>query len=408
MSSNVEASRVAVVGGSIAGCATAIALGRLGCEVEVFERSSGALRDRGSGIAIPLPLRDELVEVGYLPADYPSCVPAHRHWTVADGTEDGALLWRQPSAAAMSNWGVLWRSLRAGVPDGRYHDAVSVDAITGGTDGASITFDDGTTSTFDVVIGADGYRSTVRPLVVEAAEPEYAGYVLWRGNFPEDRLSDRVAIETLDSERAWLTVGFAGGHAVMYPIPDFDDSSSAGRRRINWAIYAPKPDGLDIPGPSSIPPGGVDQAVYGQLKDLADKTIPSTMRPLFDSPREEVSIQPIYDLSVDRYVNGRVALIGDAATITRPHTGSGATKAMQDARTLELLGADHRDWNSLLAAYDADRVAVGRDLVDLGRRIGRDQVEHTPPWADMRANDFTEWTTGTLSGQTLYFWGNDD
>ena len=57
----VRGSRVAVVGGSIAGCAAAIALDRLGCRVDVFERSTGALRDRGSGIAIPLALRDELM-----------------------------------------------------------------------------------------------------------------------------------------------------------------------------------------------------------------------------------------------------------------------------------------------------------------------------------------------------------
>ena len=56
----VRGSRVGVIGGSIAGCATAIALERLGCDVQVFERSSGVLRDRGSGIAIPLALRDDL------------------------------------------------------------------------------------------------------------------------------------------------------------------------------------------------------------------------------------------------------------------------------------------------------------------------------------------------------------
>ena len=51
----VRGSKVGIVGGSIAGCATAIALGRLGCDVHIFERSSGALRDRGSGILLPPP-----------------------------------------------------------------------------------------------------------------------------------------------------------------------------------------------------------------------------------------------------------------------------------------------------------------------------------------------------------------
>ena len=46
--------RVAIVGGAIAGCAAAIELGRLGCEVTVFERSPGRLEDRGAGIASSL------------------------------------------------------------------------------------------------------------------------------------------------------------------------------------------------------------------------------------------------------------------------------------------------------------------------------------------------------------------
>ena len=88
----VRGSRVGIIGGSIAGCANAIALERLGCDVHVFERSSGLLRDRGSGIAIPLALRDDLIDSGYLPADYAHCLATLRWWTLADGTPSGRLL----------------------------------------------------------------------------------------------------------------------------------------------------------------------------------------------------------------------------------------------------------------------------------------------------------------------------
>ncbi len=317
-------------------------------------------------------------------------------------------MWRQPSAAAMSNWGVLWRSLRSGVPDGRYHDGASVVAVDGRADGVSLTFADGSRENFDVVFGADGYRSVVRGLVADATDPAYAGYILWRGNFPESRLSDRIAIDALDDDQAWLTVGFERGHAVMYPIPDFDDGATPGHRRINWAIYAPQPEGLVITEPSSIPPGAVTQALYDQFLDLLDKTIPPSLRPLFDSPIDEVSIQPVYDESIDRYVRDRLVLIGDAGALARPHTGSGATKAMQDARLLEQLGAENESWESLLQAYEADRVATADTLVQLGRRIGRDQVEDTPPWAAMTPDDYVKWTEGTLSGDSLYFWGTDE
>ena len=405
---NVEGSRVTVVGGSIAGCAAAIALQRLGADVQVFERSSGALHDRGSGIAIPLALRDELIGADYLRADYPTCVAARRHWVVADGTDDGRLLWRQPGAAAMSNWGVLWRSLRAGVPDDRYHDGTIVRRVAPRDDHVEITLDDGAATRTDVLIGADGYHSTVREIVAGDARPHYAGYILWRGNFPESRLADRTAIDRLDADEAWLTVAFDGGHAVMYPIPDFDDGVAPGERRINWAIYAPQPTALRLDGPSSIPPGAVAEDVRAALPRLLDEVMPRNLRPLFDSPAEEVSIQPVYDESVDHYVRGRVALIGDAGSLSRPHTGSGATKAMQDARCLEALGTDAEGWDPLLAAYDHDRAATGRTLVELSRRIGRDQVEHTPPWASMSEADFEAWTQASLSGEQLYFWGSED
>jgi 2-polyprenyl-6-methoxyphenol hydroxylase-like FAD-dependent oxidoreductase len=124
------------------------------------------------------------------------------------------------------------------------------------------------------------------------------------------------------------------------------------------------------------------------------------------SPVDEVSIQPIYDQRVDSYVKDRVVVVGDAGAVSRPHTGSGATKALQDALCLERLGRGHDAWDDLLSAYDAERSATGVALVELGRRIGRDQVERTPPWATLTPDDFDAWTKATLAGERLYFYGD--
>ncbi len=108
----------------------------------VFERSSGALRDRGSGIAIPVDLRNELIEHDYLSAGY-RCWPddatpddirraGTRRWVIADGSPSGRLLWEQPSggAAVCNNWRVLWQGLRARVPDASYRDVTAPNADT--------------------------------------------------------------------------------------------------------------------------------------------------------------------------------------------------------------------------------------------------------------------------------------
>lgn len=404
MSIAVRGSRVGVVGGSIAGCSLAIALDRLGCEVTILERSSSGLMDRGSGIAIPPALRDELIEVGYLPEKYPTWEARGRRWYVDDGTEEGGLLWTQPGNLLTNNWGSLWRGLRSKLPESvRYLDGQSVTAVKDNGDDAELTLQSGETHSYDIVFGADGYRSVLRSHLHPASQPHYAGYVLWRGNFPADQLSDRIAWDETCESHEWVTVAFDGGHGVMYPIPDFA-SEQTGDLRVNWAIYAPTPEGLALTDPSSIPPGAVDEGCYAAYQRLLDETMPPRFRPLFDVTQDLLSIQPIYDEQVDSYAEGRIALIGDAATLTRPHTGSGATKAMQDARLIETLGAEHGDWETLLAAYADDRRAVGATLVGLGRRIGRDQVDHTPPWAEMTVDDFEKWAAGTLSGDQLYFW----
>jgi len=403
----VRGSRVGIIGGSIAGCATAIALERLGCDVQVFERSSGVLRDRGSGIAIPIALRDELIDAGYLPAGYAHCLVSHRWWILADGTPSGRLLWTQPAPAAHNNWGVLWRSLRVGVADARYHDGVTLLGCSQDAEGVTAVFDHGTSQRFDLLVGADGYRSTIRRQIMPDARAEYAGYIAWRGNYPESRLRNREAVDRGTQADAWHYICLDGGHGIVYMIPNFDDRTDPGHRRVNWGIYAPQPPGLDFSEPTSIPPGGVTNELYRHLDELLTLGLPPDYEAVIrESPLEEVSIQPIYDDLAASYVHGRVMLIGDAGTVTRPHTGSGATKAIQDALCLARLGQEHKEWPDLLAAYDAERTAAGVSLVQLGRRLGRDLVEHTPDWGTMKANDFEAWTRQTLSGERLYFYGH--
>lgn len=414
----VSGSRVGVVGGSIGGCAAAIALGRLGCDVTVFERSSGALRDRGSGIGIPVNLRDELIEHGYLPAGY-RCWPdgatpddvrraGTRRWMISDGSSGGRLMWEQPTGGAVvyNNWSVLWQGLRARVRDVSYRDDSTVTAVVQDDAGVEVALADGTIDRFDVVFGADGYRSLIRGFIDSNSRPRDAGYILWRGNFSEAELSDRRAWDEVVASASVPIVAFDGGHAVMYPIPDFE--GFGGGLRVNWAIYATRPPELELDGAASIPPGTVLPEVFVHLERLRAAVIPADLQPLWAGAMDIVSIQPIYDETVDHYVDGHLALIGDAATLARPHTGSGATKALQDARCLERLGSEHREWSSLLAAYDAQRAPAGRALVELGRRIGRDQVERTPPWTDMTPDDFAAWAAGSLSGEQLYFYGTAD
>src|SRR5262245_14561525 len=96
---------VAIVGGSLAGCAAAIALQRAGCAVTVYERSRGKLEDRGGGIGMPLALLHTLIERDFVDAGmahFPITKAPFVHRADAEAGErvHGRLLWEQPIAAA--------------------------------------------------------------------------------------------------------------------------------------------------------------------------------------------------------------------------------------------------------------------------------------------------------------------
>ena len=401
----VEGSRVGIVGGSIAGCAAAIALRRAGCDVTVYERSEGDLRDRGAGIVMPLPVRSGMVEAGYFDAGIAAC-PAHeRVWLFDDGRSvHGQVIWRQPFAATLNDWAVLWGTLRAKVPDGCYRTGTVVEALEPGADGVTVRFRGGDRERFDVVVGADGYRSIVRPVAIPDSGPVYAGYVLWRGGFDESHLLQPLPSEHM--EAGVVTLCFPGGHGVFYFISGAGGDTAPGRRQVNWAVYSPAPDGPDLDDAGWLPPGSFSGMTLAFMQRFLHGHLPAYWAAMASAtdPRT-VSLQPIYDLSLPTYVAGRVVLTGDAGTITRPHTGSGATKALHDALALGAACAAHDGWDDVLAAYDRERCPAGNDLVALGRRFGRLLVEDTPDWSSMTAADLAELVTATQRSSRLWLYG---
>lgn len=167
--------RVAVVGGSIAGCAAALAAHRGGAdEITVYERAAGHLADRGVGLAVHDSRYAELDSAGYLDADMPWVQLRRRRWYVRDGAGAGPLGYEIGSMAfpfRTYNWGPLWRELRRRVPDSvAFRAGVAVTEVRPGGEGAEVDTADGT-ERFDLVVGADGYRSVVRAAAFAAVRP---------------------------------------------------------------------------------------------------------------------------------------------------------------------------------------------------------------------------------------------
>ncbi|MDT0379043.1 FAD-dependent monooxygenase [Streptomyces sp. DSM 42041] len=377
---------VAVVGGSIAGCAAAGALLRGGAaRVTVFERADGRLRDRGVGIAQHADRFDELEAAGYVSARIAHVPLTRRVWRVRDGdAPHGRTLAVHPFPFRAYTWGALWAGLRERVPDGvTYRTGSTVVGAETGTDSVRLRCADGTVAAFDAVVGADGYRSVVRDAMFPTLRPAYAGYVGWRGTAP-------IEPDGAPAPDEACTVVFPGGHCMIYPVPD-----GSGGRHFNWVLYtAPSAafqSGLDQP--TSLPPGRLATEVAEHLRALvAEHFPPYWARVLLSTPAAKTLVQPIYDLEVPHYGVGRLLLVGDAATVARPHTGGGSVKALQDAVALErALSSSGGSTGGAVAAYDEERRGVGADMVALGRRLGAAQVEATPDWAGLDETGFADW-----------------
>jgi 2-polyprenyl-6-methoxyphenol hydroxylase-like FAD-dependent oxidoreductase len=402
---------VAIVGGSIAGCAAAIALRRMGCEVTVYERSRGKLEDRGAGIGMPLALLHTLIERDFVDAGM-----AHLQATKApfvfraDAAEGnhgrGRLLWEQPIAAAVTNWGIVYRHLRSRIPDAIYHQGQEVTAVSDlGSDTVSVHLAEGHSAEFDLVVCADGPQSIGRRFLFPAKPMQYVGYILWRGLAEEQA----VAHIPLFEDRVTWAVS-ATGYCLLYLVPSRTEEVAVGQRQVNWVLYENVADTAlpevltaahGIVHPTSLPPGVASAAQVAYIHHRARQLFPEYVADAVCATPNPF-IQAVFDLSIPHYRRGRLCLIGDASTLCRPHAASGAVKALTNAMTLAEALSTPGELEDALRAWDAAQSVEGRRLVTLGQVMGRAFVQDAPAWQQMDAAAMERWWTALMRGQHWY------
>lgn len=389
--------RMGVVGGSIAGCAMAVAGARAGAEVTVYERSAGELRGRGLGIVLPPSLHGELTAVGYLDAAMPTAPVATRVWvTRAAGSRSAREFARQSGPVTACNWGLLWQALRRSAgssPAVRYHRGHPVVSVGRAEGGRAVVRTEGGAEEYDVVVGADGHRSLTRGLLTPDLRPSPAGYAVWRGTLPMSALAGhRRPLELL--RESWVTLGFRGGHGIFYLIPRGDTEGDGERDHLlAYAVYA-RPCG----------PGAPDVAY---VRRIAEQHFPTEWAEIVArGEHTAMTCHPVTDLHAPVAADPPFLLAGDAAGVTRPHTASGAVKALQDALCLERSLRASASPAEALGRYARERTPEGARLVELGRRIGRAQVERTPDWDALDQAGVEEWCRATLAGTTSYLYGD--
>lgn len=365
--------RALVIGGSLGGLFAANLLLRQGWDVEVFEQSAEPLAGRGAGIITHPDLFAALELIG-IPRD--DSIGVDIEGRVAFD-RDGAVLGTLPIRQCLTTWGRLHELLLAAFPATRYHLGHACTGIAQDADGVSARFRNGAAARGDLLIGADGIRSAVRAQLSPETMPRYAGYIAWRGLADENELAPQTRRDLFPKFAFSLA---PREHMLGYPVAGFSHSTRAGERCFNFVWYRPTHSERELPElctdihgrrhDMSIPPPLIRPGVIAAMRKAARDHLSPQFAEVVARTRQPF-FQAIFDLESARMDFGRVALLGDAAFVARPHVGMGVSKAAGDALALAaLLRESGNDVASALPGYSAQRLRFGRAVVAHARGLG--------------------------------------
>ncbi len=223
---------------------------------------------------------------------------------------------------------------------------VTVDAME--DDGAKVhvTLSDGSSGSYDLVVGADGIYSQTRQMVLpDAEQPVFTGQSVWRYNFSRPEGMDALQVYN--------------GPTGVGLVPMSDDL---------MYMFVTTPE----PGNPRYPTEGIAAAMRAKIANCSPQ-----IRALGEqiSDDEAVVYRPLEAMLVQgAWSNGRIGLLGDAVHATTPHLGQGAGMAIEDALVLAEELDRHDDVASALKSYRDRRFERCRYIVESSLAICHGQL----------------------------------
>jgi 5-methylphenazine-1-carboxylate 1-monooxygenase len=345
---------VLVAGGGIGGLSVALTLHQIGVPCLVLE-SVPRLEPLGVGINVQPNAVRELYELGIGAEALDAIGVQTREWALVglNGhdvyAEPRGLLagykWPQYSVHRGGLQMLLYDAVVDRLGAGAIRTGVTVTGYRRHDDGcgvsALVTTRDGARTEIAgaLLIGADGLHSAVRARMHPDQPPiQWGGAIMWRGTTPG------VPIRTGAS---FVGLGTHRQRVVFYPISRPD--AATGLATINWIAE------ITVENPSGRMTGDWDRSVDvedvvrhfdGWNYDWLD--VPALLR-----GADRVFEYPMIDRDpVPTWVDGRVALLGDAAHVMYPTGSNGASQAIMDARVLGAAMLEHGVTERALRAYD--------------------------------------------------------
>jgi 2-polyprenyl-6-methoxyphenol hydroxylase-like FAD-dependent oxidoreductase len=367
----MDVNSVLVVGGGIGGLTAAIALRRKGIPVVIIERDP-KWSVYGVSIIQQMNVVRAMGQIGVLNA-YLSKATGFDSTTIfvgPQGHQDAKF--DTPRLAGPdypSNAGVRRRDLQQILGDeakrlgAEIRLGVTVAAMDDDGTGVDVTFSDGATGRFDIVVGADGIFSATRAAILpDAPKPSYTGQWVWRYNLPRPADLDGIHI-------------FAGPcNAGLVPMTE---------ELMYMFLVSEEPEG------QMLAVEGAAAAMRARAKMPAPQLQP-WLEQITDDAGVVARPMEVIFLADQPWHKGRVVLLGDAVHASTPHLAQGAGMAIEDALVLaeELSSAESPE--AAFAAYRARRFSRVEHVALNSVKIGEMQMGKIPPF-----------DVGALTGQTI-------
>jgi 2-polyprenyl-6-methoxyphenol hydroxylase-like FAD-dependent oxidoreductase len=322
---------IAIIGSSIGGLSAANVLNRLGFEVTIFEAFSEGFHNRGGALgAVDIQLLQTILPTGNIQKR----IRNHGHF-----------------------YGDLWQYLYEGLTKSKIKFGIDIQEIINPETLKPTLKIQGELQEFDLIIGADGGKSTTRKYVTDTL-PQYSGYTLWRTLLSTDKIN-------------YPPTGSKTINGIRYETLGFPFIGANKESLWNCGVYMAMPES-EVEKPTK----------NRQVSTQNFKKIPEWFLPfidqLFDKPTlkfwetaikyGKVSPHPVWEFAAEKTVNNRIILIGDAAHMASPRTGAGAYSAMVDAVVLESAFKQGKNLEETLKLYNQDTVQRGKKLYVRSRK----------------------------------------
>ncbi|MDJ0381002.1 NAD(P)/FAD-dependent oxidoreductase [Streptomyces sp. G-G2] len=348
-----------VIGGGIAGPVAAMALRRAGIEATVHEAYDSTADGAGGGMTIAPNGQNALDAIGagdiVRAIGTPVTAMGLRSWTGKD-------LARFAPPSRLPSQRFVWRAdLYRAIHDEAERRSVPIHhgkRLTGTTDtGSGVTahFADGTQASADILIGADGIRSTVRSLIDPAApEPNYAGLVCFGA---------RMERSGAPSTNGVMYMCF--GKRAFFGYQVFEDSSAV------WFVNLPHRLPMTVAEAKAI---GAEAWMRTLLTAFADDRTPALEMISRTDVGQLLITGPMENMpGVATWTRGRTMLIGDAAHAASSSSGQGASIAVEGAVELARCLRD-LPYEQAFAAYEHLRRPRVERIIKLGARTNSNKT----------------------------------